>query len=191
MKQDEKIKKLATKLIRLMSDKKRLEMGAGGSTTGPIRGHRDLETEELIGEMNKCIVLWCSYMFHNRYWKLFAEDQQQRIRELERTNGQLKDKLMVAKQQFMAVQQQGTTMSKSKRPPKSIPIMASPHPAPSSIMLPSPTPTRYWFSLSHSVVIAVPKSFHGHYYFENSREFNLHLELLSYVVKCFHEIFSK
>ena len=90
----------------------------------------------------------------------------------------------------MAVQQQGTTMSKSKRPPKSIPIMASPHPAPSSIMLPSPTPTRYWFSLSHSVVIAVPKSFHGHYYFENSREFNLHLELLSYVVKWFHEIFS-
>ena len=51
VKQDEKIKKLATKLIRLMSDKKRLEMGAGGSTTGPIRGHRDLETEELIGEI--------------------------------------------------------------------------------------------------------------------------------------------
>ena len=43
----------------------------GGPTPGSIRGgHRDLETEELI------------------------EDQQQRIRELERTNGNLKDKLL-------------------------------------------------------------------------------------------------
>ena len=57
VKQDEKIKKLATKLIRLMSDKKRLEMGAGGSTTGPIRGHRDLETEELIGRIHSYIHL--------------------------------------------------------------------------------------------------------------------------------------
>ena len=78
VKQEEKIKKLATKLIRVMSDKKRLEMSAGGGHTRGA-GHRDLETEELI------------------------EDQQQRIRELERTTGQLKDKLLVAKQQIMAV----------------------------------------------------------------------------------------
>ena len=54
----------------------------GGSNASNIRGHRDLETEELI------------------------EDQQQRIRELERINTQFKDKLMVAKNQIMAVHQQ-------------------------------------------------------------------------------------
>ena len=58
---------------------------------------RDLETEELI------------------------EDQQQRIRELERTNGQLKDKLLVAKQQILAVnqQQQSGGGGRIKRPPTS------------------------------------------------------------------------
>ena len=83
VKQEEKIKKLATKLIRVMSDKKRLEIG--GSNASNIRGHRDLETEELI------------------------EDQQQRIRELERINSQFKDKLMVAKNQIMAVNHQSSS----------------------------------------------------------------------------------
>ena len=82
VKQEEKIKKLATKLIRVMSDKKRLEIG--GTNASNVRGHRDLETEELI------------------------EDQQQRIRELERANSQFKDKLMVAKQQIMAVNHQSS-----------------------------------------------------------------------------------
>ena len=101
VKQEEKIKKLATKLIRVMSDKKRLEIGGGpggNNTSTSVRGHhRALETEELI------------------------EDQQQRIRELERVNGQLKDKLMVAKQQILAVnqQQQSSAGGRIKRPPTS------------------------------------------------------------------------
>ena len=66
-----------------MSDKKRLEIG--GTNASNVRGHRDLETEELI------------------------EDQQQRIRELERANSQFKDKLMVAKQQIMAVNHQSSS----------------------------------------------------------------------------------
>ena len=83
VKQEDKIKKLATKLIRVMSDKKRLEIGGGNASN--IRGHhRDLETEELI------------------------EDQQQRIRELERVNTQFKDKLTVAKNQIMSVNQQSS-----------------------------------------------------------------------------------
>ena len=82
VKQEDKIKKLDTKIIRVMSDNKRLEIGEGNATN--IRGHGDLETEELI------------------------EDQQQRIRELERVNTQFKDKLMVAKNQIMSVNQQSS-----------------------------------------------------------------------------------
>ena len=115
VKQEEKIKKLATKLIRVMSDKKRLEMSGGG---GGHRGQRDLETEELI------------------------EDQQQRIRELERSTGQLKDKLLVAKQQILAVNQQQA--STKKRPPTSSSRAMMHSPAamhtPSLLMQPSPTP---------------------------------------------------
>ena len=71
--QEDKIKKLATKLVRVLSDKKRLESGGGGG------GGRDFETEELL------------------------EDHQHKIRELERQNGQLKDKLMVTRQQLLSV----------------------------------------------------------------------------------------
>ena len=71
--QEDKIKKLATKLIRVLTEKKRLEMSSGGV---PAR-HRDIETEELI------------------------EDQQHKIRELERQATQLKEKLLVARQQLM------------------------------------------------------------------------------------------
>ena len=46
---------------------------------GPTGGRRDIETEELI------------------------EDQQQKIREVERQNTHLKEKLLVAKQQLLAV----------------------------------------------------------------------------------------
>ena len=114
VKQEEKIKKLATKLIRVMSDKKRLEM-SGSNVRG---GHRDLETEELI------------------------EDQQQRIRELERTTGQLKDKLLVAKQQILAVNQQQSSTRPSKRPtaPSSRAMMHSPMMHTPSLLMPSPTP---------------------------------------------------
>ena len=71
-KQEEKIKKLATKLIRVISEKKRMEVASGGP--GKVR---DIETEELI------------------------EDQQQRIRELDQENKGLKEKLLVAKNQLM------------------------------------------------------------------------------------------
>lgn len=75
--QEDKIKKLATKLIRVLSEKKRLEMTAGGlpGRSGQPGRHRDIETEELI------------------------EDQQHQIREMERQITSLKEKLMVAKQQ--------------------------------------------------------------------------------------------
>ena len=83
------------------------------------------------------------------------EDQQQRIRELERTNHQLKDKLMVAKQQIMSVQQQSSSsFNKAKRTHKSVSSLnfpASPHPAPSSIMMHSPTPTSQQQLLSQQV----------------------------------------
>ena len=78
--QEDKIKKLATKLVRVLSDKKRLESGGGGGAGG---GGRDFETEELL------------------------EDHQHKIRELERQNGQLKDKLMVTRQQLLSVSSSG------------------------------------------------------------------------------------
>lgn len=83
--QEDKIKKLATKLVRVLSDKKRFEAGGGGGggdgvmTGKSYGGGRDMETEELL------------------------EDHQHKIRELERQNAQLRDKLMVARQQLMAV----------------------------------------------------------------------------------------
>jgi len=81
-KQEDKIKKLATKLIRVLSDKKRLELATPAGTvaaTAPSGGGggRDVETEELI------------------------EDQQQKIRELELQVSGLKEKLQVAKAQLM------------------------------------------------------------------------------------------
>ena len=98
-KQEDKIKKLATKLIRVLSDKKRLEVmtsstgggvshaaggGGGGRGGGHLMHHhhhppRDIETEELI------------------------EDQQHRIRELERQVETQKEKLKVAKTQLLGV----------------------------------------------------------------------------------------
>jgi len=77
-KQEEKIKKLATKLIRVLSDKKRLELAAPSGAAAAVAGAggRDVETEELI------------------------EDQRQKIRELERQTTTLKEKLQVAKAQL-------------------------------------------------------------------------------------------
>ena len=135
VKQEEKIKKLATKLIRVMSDKKRMELG--GSNASNIRGHRDLETEELI------------------------EDQQQRIRELERVNTQLKDKLTVAKQQIMAVNQQTPSYMKQKRSGSTIPrsVMGnlSPQPTP-SLLMPSPTPTSHQQLLSQQAQLLLEEA---------------------------------
>ncbi|XP_074644933.1 protein fantom-like isoform X2 [Tubulanus polymorphus] len=70
-KQEEKIKKMATKMLRLVSDKKKSEKENG------VHKPRDVETEEML------------------------EDLHGKIRELERVNHQLKDKLMVTKQQLV------------------------------------------------------------------------------------------
>ena len=86
-KQEEKIKKLATKLIRVISEKKRMEVASGGP--GKIR---DIETEELI------------------------EDQQQRIRELDQENKGLKEKLLVAKNQLVGTSRPASRRSPARRP---------------------------------------------------------------------------
>ena len=85
-KQEEKIKKLATKLIRVISEKKRMEVASGGP--GKVR---DIETEELI------------------------EDQQQRIREVEQENKGLREKLLVAKNQLVGTARQPARRSPAKR----------------------------------------------------------------------------
>ena len=109
-KQEEKIKKLATKLIRVISEKKRMEVASGGP--GKMR---DIETEELI------------------------EDQQQRIRELDQENKGLKEKLLVAKSQLMGSNRQSVRRSPARRPlPPRAPSHQgmAPSPAPS----PAPHP---------------------------------------------------
>ncbi|GFY57737.1 protein fantom [Trichonephila inaurata madagascariensis] len=70
-KQEEELKRLATKMTRLLREKKSMEL-----TQSP--GHkRDLELEEMV------------------------EDLQDRIRQLEKTNSHLREKVLVAKQQVI------------------------------------------------------------------------------------------
>ncbi|XP_061221057.1 protein fantom isoform X2 [Neopsephotus bourkii] len=71
-KQEEKIKRMATKLIRLVNDKKRSEQVGGG----PKRLGQAVEMEEMI------------------------EDLQERVRELEKQNESLRSRLISAKQQL-------------------------------------------------------------------------------------------
>ncbi|XP_062968072.1 protein fantom [Cynocephalus volans] len=71
-KQEDKIKRMATKLIRLVNDKKRYERVGGG----PKRLGRDVEMEEMI------------------------ERLQEKVHELERQNEVLKNRLIAAKQQL-------------------------------------------------------------------------------------------
>ncbi|KAM8776551.1 protein fantom [Rhynchonycteris naso] len=71
-KQEDKIKRMATKLIRLVNDKKRYERAGGG----PQRLGRDVEMEEMI------------------------EQLQEKVHELERQNEVLKNRLISAKQQL-------------------------------------------------------------------------------------------
>ncbi|XP_077919864.1 protein fantom isoform X2 [Halichoerus grypus] len=71
-KQEDKIKRMATKLIRLVNDKKRYEQVGGG----PKRLGRDVEMEEMM------------------------EQLQEKVHELERQNEVLKNRLISAKQQL-------------------------------------------------------------------------------------------
>ena len=110
-KQEEKIKKLATKLIRVISEKKRMEVASGGP--GKIR---DVETEELI------------------------EDQQQRIRELDQENKGLKEKLLVAKNQLVGANNRPSSRRSPARRAPTLPPRAPSHLSHSG-MLPSPAPS--------------------------------------------------
>uniref|UniRef100_A0A667ZST0 RPGRIP1 like n=1 Tax=Myripristis murdjan TaxID=586833 RepID=A0A667ZST0_9TELE len=83
-KQDDKIKKLGTKLMRLVKDRGRMEqLAAGGGSAFPRV--RDLEREELVEEL------------------------QEKVRALQGENEGLKQRLLVAKQQVLQVQSRRTT----------------------------------------------------------------------------------
>ncbi|KAM6936880.1 protein fantom [Xenentodon cancila] len=75
-KQDDKIKKLGTKLMRLVKDRGRMEQLAAGSANPPTR-LRDIEMEEMMEEL------------------------QEKVRGLQTENEGLKQRLLVAKQQLI------------------------------------------------------------------------------------------
>ncbi|XP_035828549.1 protein fantom isoform X2 [Aplysia californica] len=78
-KQEDKIKKMATKLLKLVNDKKKMEEGKGGKSAAAA-------SEDRVEEMSA------------------------KIRELEKQNGQLREKLMLTKQQLSSVgPKRGTT----------------------------------------------------------------------------------
>lgn len=72
-KQEDKIKRMATKLLRLVNDKKKSEQS---SQVYGVKKVRDIETEEVIEEL------------------------QGKVRQLEKQNNQLKEKLIVTRQQL-------------------------------------------------------------------------------------------
>ncbi|XP_033626403.1 protein fantom-like isoform X2 [Asterias rubens] len=74
-KQEEKIKKMATKLIRLVTDRKKQDHEVGGAHQRGRKG-RDVETDEMI------------------------EDLQGKVRDLNKQNDMLKNKLTITKQQL-------------------------------------------------------------------------------------------
>ncbi|XP_064016459.1 protein fantom isoform X5 [Pogoniulus pusillus] len=74
-KQEDKIRRMATKLIRLVNDKKRAEQVGGG----PKRLGQAVELEEMI------------------------EGLQERVRELEKQNDNLRSKLILTKQQLQVM----------------------------------------------------------------------------------------
>lgn len=85
-KQEEKIKRMATKLLRLVNDKKKtgdidVHIGPGGKKI------RDIETEEKMEELHD------------------------KIRDLEKLNSQYKEKLQLAKQQLVATSKRPTHYS--------------------------------------------------------------------------------
>ncbi|XP_037538552.1 protein fantom [Nematolebias whitei] len=78
-KQDDKIRKLGTKLMRLVKDRGRMEQLAAGGVQPPSR-LRDVEMEEMMEEL------------------------QEKVRGLQVENGGLKQRLLVAKQQLLSSQ---------------------------------------------------------------------------------------
>uniref|UniRef100_A0A8C6T9J8 RPGRIP1 like n=1 Tax=Neogobius melanostomus TaxID=47308 RepID=A0A8C6T9J8_9GOBI len=84
-KQDDKMKKLATKLMRLVKDRSRLEQLASGAAHQPGARVRDVEMEEMM------------------------EDLQDNVRSLQGENEALKQRLRVAKQQLIQQQSRRAT----------------------------------------------------------------------------------
>jgi protein fantom len=84
-KQEEKIKKMATKLIRLIQDKKRVNVASGG-TMNPShhKPMRDIDTDELINSL------------------------QIKLNEAEVQNKRLRENLQMSKMQLQSMQKKGT-----------------------------------------------------------------------------------
>ncbi|XP_037398815.1 protein fantom isoform X4 [Pygocentrus nattereri] len=83
-KQEDKIKRMATKLIRLVKDRKRVEQV---SSACRVVGGRDVEMEEMIEEL------------------------QEKVQELEKQNEGLKQRLLTAKQQLQTQSRRPTAYS--------------------------------------------------------------------------------
>ncbi|KAL7868026.1 hypothetical protein SRHO_G00094100 [Serrasalmus rhombeus] len=83
-KQEDKIKRMATKLIRLVKDRKRVEQV---SSACRVVGGRDVEMEEMIEEL------------------------QEKVQELEKQNEGLKQRLLMAKQQLQTQSRRPTAYS--------------------------------------------------------------------------------
>ncbi|KAK3526047.1 hypothetical protein QTP70_012811 [Hemibagrus guttatus] len=83
-KQEDKIKRMATKLIRLVKDRKRVEQA---SSSGHLIAGRNVEMEEMVEEL------------------------QEKIHELEKQNEGLKQRLLTAKQQFQTQSRRPTPYS--------------------------------------------------------------------------------
>ncbi|XP_060770935.1 protein fantom isoform X2 [Neoarius graeffei] len=83
-KQEDKIKRMATKLIRLVKDRKRVEQASSG---GQVIAGRNIEMEEMIEEL------------------------QEKIHELEKQNDGLKQRLLTAKQQLQTQSRRPTPYS--------------------------------------------------------------------------------
>ncbi|XP_044213031.1 protein fantom [Thunnus albacares] len=82
--QDDKIKKLGTKLMRLVKDRSRMEQLAAGGTQ-PLSRVRDVEMEEMMEEL------------------------QEKVRGLQAENERLKQRLLVSKQQLINCQSRRPT----------------------------------------------------------------------------------
>lgn len=83
-KQEDKIRRMATKLIRLVKDRKQAERASSGAR---VTGGRDVEMEEMIEEL------------------------QEKVQELEKQNEGLKRRLLAAKQQLQAQTRKQTPYS--------------------------------------------------------------------------------